>query len=259
MRTPFPRLPALPESPRVSCIVTAYNYAAYLSAAIDSALAQDYPAQQLEVIVVDDGSTDETPAVLAGYGDRIRVVRRENGGLNAATTTGMEMATGALLTFLDADDLWRPDRTRLLVDALRSAPSAAIAYGDMEVIDGAGTILEPSFRTSRAMQAPSGRVFHRLFANNFISAGSMMVRADLAARYVPIPSFAAHQDWWIASQLTRVADVVAIPEPVNCYRQHATNMNLGAQGERLTRLYATEFPFRRWLLQTADGQLVGPA
>jgi hypothetical protein len=257
--SPSPRLPVLAAAPRVSCIVTAYNYADYLPAAIDSALAQNYPLDRMEIVVVDDGSTDDTPAVVARYGDRVRAIRRDNGGLNAATTTGIEAATGQLLTFLDADDLWRPDRIRLLVDALRAAPRAAIAYGDMEVIDEAGATIATSFRQATRLSAPSGRVFDRLFVHNFISAGAMMVRAELASRFSPIPSYAAHQDWWIASQVARIAEVTAIAQPVNRYRRHGANMNLGADGERLTRLYETEIAFRRWLLQTVEPALVGPA
>ena len=72
--------------PRVSVVVTAYNLARFLGRAIDSALAQDWPADALEVIVVDDGSTDETPQVLAAYGERIRVIRQANQGLVAPST-----------------------------------------------------------------------------------------------------------------------------------------------------------------------------
>jgi glycosyltransferase involved in cell wall biosynthesis len=252
-------LTPLPETPLVSVILTAYNYAQYLPASIDSALGQDYPAERLEIVVVDDGSTDATPEVLATYADRVRAIRRPNGGLNAATTTGMEAATGQLYTFLDADDLWAPDRIRLLVDALRANPEAGLAYGDMEIMDADGVTTEPSFRAAAGLTASSGRVFGRLLANNFISAGALMVRAELADSFCPIPPYAAHQDWWIASQVARVAEVVAIPESVNRYRKHAENMNLGVvEGERLLRLWEVEIPFRRHLLQTADPALSTP-
>ncbi len=77
-----------PEWPGVTVLVCAYNYEEYLAEAIGSALAQDYPGERSRSLVVDDGSTDRTPEVLAGYGDRIRVVRQENAGLNAATARG---------------------------------------------------------------------------------------------------------------------------------------------------------------------------
>jgi len=91
----------------VSVVIPAYNYAHFLPQAIDSALAQSYP--KVEVIVVDDGSTDATPEVAAGYGARIRYIRKQNAGLPAARNTGIQNASYPFIGFLDADDQWKPD------------------------------------------------------------------------------------------------------------------------------------------------------
>lgn len=239
--------------PLVSVIVPAYNYERWVAAAIDSALAQDYPRDRLEVIAVDDGSTDGTPEVLASFGDAIRVIRRPNGGLNAATETGVLAARGELITFLDADDAWPADRIRLLVDALTANPQAGVAYGDMLVHDEAGNVIHASFNAHKGLaQAPSGRFLGRLLSFNCVSAGSLMVRASLRERFTPIPAFAAWNDWWIATQVLRVADVVAVPGIVNLYRQHSENMNIGGDEARRVSLLRAELPFRRWLLATLE-------
>ena len=91
----------------VSVVIPAYNYAHFLAQAIDSALAQTYP--KVEVIVIDDGSTDTTPEVAARYGDRIRYHRKVNAGLPAARNTGIQLASHPFIGFLDADDLWKPE------------------------------------------------------------------------------------------------------------------------------------------------------
>jgi glycosyltransferase involved in cell wall biosynthesis len=247
----------LTATPTVSVIVTAYNYADYLPRALDSVLAQDYPADRLEVIVVDDGSTDATPAVLEAYAGRVRAIHQPNGGVNAATTTGMEAATGDLLTFLDGDDEWPADRVRVLVDALRATPAAGLAYGDMEVIDADGTTLAPSFRAAEGVHARSGQVLGHLVEFNFISGGAMMVRAELKDRFCPIPAHGGHQDWWIVWQVASAAEVVAIPQVVNRYRRHGANANLGNDGAERANVYATEIPFRRWLLGTVPSNAVG--
>ena len=241
---------------KVTVVIPAYNYAHYLAEAIDTALTQDY-AGGIEILVVDDGSTDDTPAVLAAYGDRIRAIRRENGGLNAATSTGIDAATGELITFLDADDTWPRDRVRVLAEALAANPQAALAGGDMEIVDGEGRLLAPSFRAAHGIVPHSGRVFGRLLRNNFISAGSLMLRAGLRGLYCPIREDAPYQDWWMAVQVSRVAEVVAIPHVVNRYRQHGANMNLGSDARGAARLAASELRFRRWTLQTA-GDLATP-
>lgn len=114
----------------VSVITTVYNGAQYLRESIESVLGQSLPP--LELIVVDDGSTDETPAILASYGDAIRVRYQPNGGQSAAMMAGIAMARGDMLAFIDADDIWPSRRNGLLLDALRADTSLDAVFGHSE-------------------------------------------------------------------------------------------------------------------------------
>jgi glycosyltransferase involved in cell wall biosynthesis len=105
---------------KVSCVIAVYNGAAYLREAVDSVLSQTYP--DLELIVVDDGSTDGTSGVIAGYGDRVRAFRQENRGVSVARNLGVAATTGELLSFLDADDRLDPRKVAMQVAAFRSDP-----------------------------------------------------------------------------------------------------------------------------------------
>lgn len=96
------------SAPRVSCIVPAFNAARYLGEALDSICAQTY--RPVEVIVVDDGSTDETAAIAAGYGALVRAVSQATAGPAATRNAGVQLATGDFVAFLDADDLWHPEK-----------------------------------------------------------------------------------------------------------------------------------------------------
>src|SRR5688500_14867542 len=96
--------------PFVSCLITTYNYGRYVGEALDSVLAQDYPADRREIIVVDDGSTDDTPQVLARYADRVKIIRQANAGVCAATERGLSETRGELIATLDADDVWLPGK-----------------------------------------------------------------------------------------------------------------------------------------------------
>jgi len=111
----------------ITVIVPAYNAAPYLQEAIDSALAQSH--RPLEVIVVDDGSDDGTGEVARGYGDRIRFTRQERGGNGAARNTGVALAAGEYLAFLDADDRYLPTKLERQLEALDADPGLDMVFG----------------------------------------------------------------------------------------------------------------------------------
>lgn len=132
----------------VSVVIPAYNYARFVGDAIESAERQSLPPA--EIIVVDDGSTDDTPAVLAAFGDRIRVIRQDNAGLSAARNTGIRAAAHPWVAFLDADDTWEPDFLRTLcVKAAELGPGYAVIAAQAYKVDLAGNRLEKNYREPR--------------------------------------------------------------------------------------------------------------
>ncbi|MGH2892844.1 MAG: glycosyltransferase family 2 protein, partial [Solirubrobacteraceae bacterium] len=241
--------------PLVSVVVPCFNYGRYVADAIESALNQDWP--ELEVIAVDDGSTDDTLAVLESFGSAIRVIHRENGGVNAATDTGVAAARGELITFLDADDTWPAGRVRVLAEALLAQPEAGAAYGDMRVLDEHGAVVHASFNAHKGYPtAPSGRFLGQILAFNCVSAGAMMVRAALRDCFHPIPAHGGWHDWWIATQILRETQIVSVPDVVNLYRQHGANTNMGADEARAVGLLRTELSFRQWVIANTAPPLV---
>ncbi|MBD2459423.1 glycosyltransferase family 2 protein [Oscillatoria sp. FACHB-1407] len=120
----------MPSSPFVSVIIPVYNGDRYLSEAIESVLQQTY--QSFEVIVVDDGSTDNTATVAQQFGDTIRYLYQENGGTAAARNTGIQMAQGDFLAFLDADDLWLEHKLAVQVRAFAEQPTLDLVSGQVE-------------------------------------------------------------------------------------------------------------------------------
>jgi glycosyltransferase involved in cell wall biosynthesis len=116
----------------VTAAITAYNRAPYLDGALESAYAQTF--RDHEVLVVDDGSTDETPDVLARHADRIRVVRQENRGRSGARNTAVNEARGTYISFLDSDDRWLPDKLEREVPVLEADERIGMVHGHVEVI-----------------------------------------------------------------------------------------------------------------------------
>lgn len=129
---------------RVSVIIPTYNRAGTIRMAVDSALAQTYP--DLEVIVVDDGSKDDSLGVLATYGDRIRVISQANGGPSAARNRGVQDATGEIIAFLDSDDKWMPDKIARQVALMqRGGPAMCCCVCNAQVIANDGKEIGTTF------------------------------------------------------------------------------------------------------------------
>jgi glycosyltransferase involved in cell wall biosynthesis len=147
---------------RVTAAVTTYNRAALLPGALESVFAQ--AVEGVEVLVVDDGSTDDTADVLAGYGDRIRVVRQENGGRSAARNTAVREARAPFLSFLDSDDRWAPDKLARELPVLEASPYVGMVHGHVDVVDDEGRVLPDE--TERHHE-----LFSRAHANGVTYAG----------------------------------------------------------------------------------------
>jgi hypothetical protein len=128
-------------STRVSIVIPVYNGANYLREAIDSALAQTHP--DLEVLVVNDGSTDggATDSIARSYGERIRYLAKENGGVSSALNLGIASAAGDYISWLSHDDVFLPEKISRSLEALEGADPGTIIYTDIEMIDEAGRTL----------------------------------------------------------------------------------------------------------------------
>ncbi|HKN14067.1 MAG TPA: glycosyltransferase [Candidatus Binatus sp.] len=141
------------RNPRVSIIIPVYNGAATIERALKSVFDQTFT--DYEVVVVDDGSTDDTPAVLAKYGDKLRVVRQANRGLPAARNAAIAASRGELLALIDHDDEWLPQKLEFAVAAMRADPGAALLYSDMIVVNEAGEEFRRSQIGSDTAHAPT--------------------------------------------------------------------------------------------------------
>jgi len=159
----------------VSVILPTYNRAWTLKAAVDSVLDQDYP--HIELIVIDDGSTDSTQDLLATYGDRIRVLTQANRGVSAARNAGIRKSRGSLIALLDSDDTWDKRKISCQVDFFKTHPEAMICQTE-EIWIRNGKRVNPK----KYHQKPSGMIFEASLHLCLVSPSAVMMRKDLFDR-----------------------------------------------------------------------------
>jgi glycosyltransferase involved in cell wall biosynthesis len=207
--------------PKVSVIIPAYNSEAYLSEAIDSVLNQT--VVPLDVIVVDDGSADDTPRILEPYRERIRVIVQENKGPSAARNRGIEAAAGDLIAFLDADDVWLPEKLEKQLACLEAHPRAGLVHS--AVIRGAPG-REETFGSDDPERRIVGNCYHRLFDRCGIMISSVVVRRECLVRVggfdeeIRRPTTEDYDLWF---RIARHHEIAYVEEPLVRYRLHDSN------------------------------------
>ena len=204
---------------RVSTIIPTYNCAAHLAAAVESVLAQSY--RSFEIIVVDDGSTDQTQLVLNPYRDRIQYVYQENKGEPAARNSGLQVAKGDYIAFLDADDLWLPEKLELQMKYFDDHADCGLVYTDMKIFDERG-IAHESVKTWLGMSPPSGDVFLHLFQETLFCPGAAVFRRECAEKVGPFDeTFIVGCDYEMWLRMARHFRFGYVDRPLLMYRQHA--------------------------------------
>ncbi len=212
-------------APKVTVVIAAYNAERFIRQTLDSVFAQTL--RDVELIVVDDGSTDGTPAILRAIDDRrLSVLRQANGGVSAARNAGLALARAPYIFFLDADDVLLPDALQHMIATLDNNPDrvACFAHHIRITEDGA----ELSRRTDLPLKTfPAADTLRNLVAKNFIVCGAICIRTEAARRVRGFnPELKWGEDWEFWCRLAVLADFAAMPnDVVLMYRQHGGSAN----------------------------------
>jgi glycosyltransferase involved in cell wall biosynthesis len=239
------------DQPLVSVIIPVHNGEQFVSRTIASALAQTYGA--IEVVVVDDGSTDQTAAVVeaaAARDDRVRPIRAPNSGVAAARNLAISKARGQLIAPLDADDLWHPEKIARQVRVMQGSPSeVGVIYCRSIDIDENDFIIKlPRRRRSEAW--PRGRVTEELAKNNFLGNGSspLIKRSylDAVGGYDTslLPSGA--EDWKLYLALSGVCEFEFVPDYLVGYRRSPESMSRNIVPTARSIELVTRWVFEKW-------------
>jgi glycosyltransferase involved in cell wall biosynthesis len=209
--------------PLVSAIVPTYNYARYIARAVESALAQTY--HPLECIVVDDGSEDDTPGILARFGDQIRIVRQSHKGVSAARNAALALAAGEFIAFLDGDDRWHLTKIERQAEMLSSRPNVCLVGCGLEHVypDGTREVI-----VGRSNPFDRRHTLRMIASRRFWPGGGgsgVMVRRSLLDKVGPFDeSLAAAEDWDMWLRIAAVADVDNVPDLLVSIHRHGTGI-----------------------------------
>lgn len=208
--------------PLVSIIVNNYNYERFLAEAIDSALGQTYP--NIEVIVVDDGSTDNSRNVIAEYGDRVTAVFQKNGKQGKAFNNGFKHSHGEIIIFLDSDDYLFPNTVEQIVQVWK--PETAKVHYRLNVVDGQGKSRGFSYPQGGKLLA-TGQVWQSLLevaTYPGVPTSGNAISRDALAQVFPVPDDCTTMaDDYLSVLIPFYGKVLAIEEPLGAYRIHGSN------------------------------------
>jgi glycosyltransferase involved in cell wall biosynthesis len=211
------------SEPLVSVVIPTYNQAQYLGQSIQSALDQTYLSR--EIIVVDDGSTDETPSVVESFGSQVSYIRQENQGLAGARNTGIRIAQGEFVALLDSDDMWLPTFLSSLISLTFEKPNAAVYYCGVRYIDINGCLLP---QQAGVKQVPPEEMYAAILrANHVIPSTVLMRRSVIISAGLFDIAFRRLQDWelWIRL-LCKGYTFASLSNYLVAYRVHRNRLSV---------------------------------
>jgi glycosyltransferase involved in cell wall biosynthesis len=251
--------------PFVSVIINNYNYGRFLRQAIDSALSQTYP--DLEVLVVDDGSTDDSRDIIASYGERVRPVLKSNGGQASAFNAGVAASRGGLIALLDSDDVFLPRKVARCVRAAAEHPDAQLIYHRVRTIDTNGSVTGKPYPSRLFRGAIGARVLNGGGTWHYAPTSGQVFRREFLLRILPVPEalYRTSADAYVACLAGMLVPVFGLPDALTHYRVHGSNawMAGGGKGgkteEQKLRHYIERFEIENGGLNDALARLGHPS
>lgn len=210
-------------APLVTVLIDTYNYGRFIEDAIHSVLAQDFPSKQVEIIVVDDGSTDDTAERVKKYDSRVQYFYKANGGQASAFNLGLQKAKGEIVALLDADDYWVPSKVRRVVEEFDRHPDTSLVYHPFREFKA-----ETGEWRNGGFDSVSGFVpadKKKILMYTACQTSGLTFRTHLVKELLPLnEGMTIQSDGLLAALIIFLGPVVAISEPLAVYRIHGSNL-----------------------------------
>ena len=224
LRGPALRRPM--TTPRISVLIDTHNQERYIEQAIVSVLEQDFPAEEVEILVVDDGSTDRTPEIVGKFVPRVRYLRKENGGQASAFNACIAELHGDIVSFLDGDDWWAKEKLTAIAEAFERNPEiAAVGHGFYEVHDDKPP--REMFVPARTCRLDLTSIDAARLADaglTLLGTSRLSVRREILNRIGPVPLEVVFFDAPVFSFALALGGALILDRPLCYYRQHSQNL-----------------------------------
>ena len=213
--------------PTVTVLIDTYNHERFIEEAIVSVLEQDFPREETEVIVVDDGSTDRTPEIIRKFAPRVRHLRKANGGQASAFNAGIAEAIGDYVAFLDGDDWWAQDKLQWVCNTFESNPEiGVVGHGYVEVYENESvcrTFVPDSCYHIHLRNEEGARLLTML--KSFLGTSRVAIRKKVLDQVLPIPDeLVIEADEFMSTMAVALSDGIILDKPLFYYRFHADNL-----------------------------------
>ncbi len=211
--------------PNVTILVDTYNHERFIEEALVSVVEQDFPASEMEILVVDDGSTDRTPEIVRKFAPRVRLLRKPNGGQASAFNLGISEARGGIVAFLDGDDFWARNKLSCVADAMAADHSVGIVGHGITIVHRDGTeqaeLLRDGFRF-KANTVEGARLLRR--RGSFLGTSRMTIRRELLRMIGTIPeAIRVQADEYLFTLAAVLSNVQILQPALTYYRMHEAN------------------------------------
>jgi len=221
--------------PFVSVLIDTYNHERFLEEAIVSVLEQDFPSREMEIVVVDDGSTDRTPEIVGKFAPRVRYLKKCNGGQASAFNAGIPETRGEIVAFLDGDDWWEKDKLSCVCQAFEARSGIAAvghAIWDEHSESGRAVAIAPEREyTLRLTKTADARLFPQL--KGFFGTSRVTIRRAVLERVLPIPQeLVVEADEFMSTVAVAIGGGMVLRRPLTHYRLHANNLFQFTSGDR---------------------------
>jgi len=220
--------------PKVTVLIDTYNHERFVERALTSTIEQDFPANEIEILVVDDGSTDSTPAIVKRFAPRITYLRKENGGQASAFNFGIPQARGEIAVFLDGDDWWQKNKLSVVVETFEKNPDAGVVGHGIIEIDSLtlrGSSLSPEQPGYFNLRTDAGAQRFRNYMC-FLGTSRVAIRRSLLEKVLPIPeALVVEADEFMSAVAIAHGGAYLLAEPLTFYRLHDQNQYQFREGD----------------------------